>query len=88
MSEYLQLGYIVGYFGVIFGMLVPIPQLIKIFRTKSLKDISLTTYLFLCVAISCYLIHAIYIESIVFTVAQSINLSTNATILVLLIRRR
>lgn len=71
-----------------FGVCVPIPQLIKIFKTHSLNDISLWTYIFLVFCLSCYLIHAIYIKSTVFTIAQSFNLITNSTILVLLIRNR
>lgn len=83
-----MIGYWIGWIGVGFGIAVPIPQLRKIIKTKSLADISVGTYIFLCCAIACYLIHAIYIGSLVFTVAQSINLTTNGVILGLLLRRR
>ena len=83
----MDLGYLIGWVGVAFGLCVPIPQLIKIFKTKSLSDISIGTYIFLVCCLMCYLIHAIYIESLVFTVAQSINLTTNGIILMLLIRK-
>lgn len=83
----MELGYLVGWVGVAFGLLVPIPQLIKIKRTGKCGDVSIGTYVFLCCCLICYLIHAIYIESLVFTIAQSINLATNGIILILLIRK-
>lgn len=85
MIEY---GYWIGWCGVAFGLLVPIPQLIKIFKTKRLADVSFGTYTFLICCLTCYLIHAIYIKSIVFTVAQSINLTTNSVIWTLLLLDR
>ena len=88
MSEYFSLGYIVGYCGVLLGIGVPIPQLRKILKTKRANDVSLGTYILLCGALICYLIHAIYISAPVFIVAQSINLTTNSIILILLVRGR
>lgn len=84
----MELGYWIGWIGVAFGLLVPLPQLWKIIKTRKLNDISVGTYIFLCLALTCYLIHAIYINSLVFTVAQSINLTTNSVILILLLRRK
>ena len=84
----MELGFVVGWVGILFGLCVPIPQLIKIFKTRRLADVSLGTYIFLECAIVCYLIHAIYIQSIVFTCAQSINLATNGVILILLLRHK
>ena len=84
MSEYLSWGYIVGYAGLFFGICVPFPQLYKILKTKRLTDVSLGTYTFLVICLTCYLIHAIYIKSIVFTIAQGVYVITNSTIWVLL----
>ncbi len=83
----MEFGYLIGWIGVAFGILVPIPQLLKIKRTKVIDGISLKTYLFLCMAIACYLAHAIYISAEVFIVAQSTNLTTNSIILGILWRR-
>ncbi len=83
-----MIGYIIGWIGVGFGLFVAPPQLIKILRSKKTDGISLTTYVFLFLALICYLIHAIYINSTVFIVAQSINLVTNSIILGLLIKNR
>ena len=84
----LDFGYMIGYLGIAFGLFVGPAQLRKLRKTKSGKDISISTYLFLCCALACYLVHAIYIQSIVFTIAQSINLVVNSVILVLLLRGR
>lgn len=83
-----NIGYWIGWLGVCFGLAVPIPQLIKIYKTRSLNDISLGTYAFLFGALTCYFIHAWHISSYVFMTAQAINLLTNGQILVLLIRHK
>jgi len=82
----MELGELVGWLGVLTGLLVAPPQLIKIIRSKSCEGISKLTYLALVAAIAFYLLHAIYIESVVFMVAQSINLTTNSLILFLVFR--
>ncbi len=82
----MDFGFAIGWLGVAFGLLVPLPQLYKIFKTKRTNDVSLGTYVFLIVALISYLIHAIYIGSIVFIVAQSMNLITNTAILIYLIK--
>ncbi len=84
----MSIGYIIGFIGVGLGLAVPIPQLMKIRRGGHINGISLHTYIFLVLALACYLIHAIYINSIVFTIAQSVNLATNSVILAILWRRR
>lgn len=83
----MEAGYWIGWLGVAFGLFVPIPQLLKIIRTHSISGVSRGTYIFLCLALTCYLVHAIYIHSLIFTIAQSINLTTNTVILILLYRR-
>lgn len=80
------MGYWIGWVGVGFGLLVPLPQLIKIFKTRRLNDVSLGTYTLLVICLTLYLIHAIHIKSIVFTTSHSINLTTNLFIWILLMR--
>ena len=84
----MDFGYLVGWVGVGLGICVPIPQLLKIHRTGRTNDISIKTYIFLVCALACYLAHAIYIGSLVFTVAQSVNLTINTAILIYLRRGR
>lgn len=81
----MKAGYLVGWMGVAFGLLVAPPQLIKILMTGEVAGISVWTYSFLVLALICYLLHAIYIKSKVFIVAQSVNLITNSVILAYLI---
>lgn len=81
-------GYIIGFVGIALGLCVAPPQLYKIIKTGKTGDISLATYIFLCVAIGCYLWHAIYISSSVFITAQSVNLTTNSIVLCLLIKSK
>ena len=80
-----MMGYWIGWVGVMFGLFVAPPQLYKILTTGGVADISLLTYVFLCCALVCYLIHAIHIKSKVFITAQSINLVINLAVLVTLI---
>ena len=75
-------GYLIGWLGVAFGLLVAPPQLIRIIVTGEVLGISVWTYTFLVLALVCYLLHAIYIKSKVFIVAQSVNLVINSIILV------
>lgn len=84
----MELGHAIGYLGIILGLFVAPPQLIKLIKTKSSKDVSLMTYAFLCLALVCYLLHASYIHSVVFITAQAINLTTNLAILIWLIKER
>lgn len=79
---------IIGWLGVVFGLCVAPPQLYKIIKTGKCNDISFWTYLFLCLALMCYLIYAIYIRDAVFITAQSVNLSINLMIFIKLIRCR
>ena len=81
-------GYLVGWVGLGFGVLVPYPQLYRIIKTKKSNDVSTLTYIFLCLAMTGYLIHAIYIQAPVFITAQSLNLTTNTIILMILIKRK
>ena len=76
----------IGWLGVVFGLLVAPPQLWKILKTGETTGISLYTYSFLVCALICYLIHAIIIKDAVFITAQSVNLITNSVVLWLLIK--
>ena len=84
----MEFGYWVGWLGVFWGLLVPVPQLVKIIKTKKLADVSLGTYAILMACLICYLTHAIHIKAEVFICAQSVNLCTNGVIFFLLIKDR
>ena len=82
-----MVGDMVGWIGVALGLFVAPPQLIKILRHKNTDGISLMTYIFLCMALVCYLLHAIHIHDAVFITAQSVNLTTNTAILLKLLSK-
>ena len=84
----MELGNIVGWLGVLFGLFVAPPQLIKIIKMKHCNGVSKLTYIALVITLTFYLLHAIYIKSIVFIMAQSINLLTNSTILYFLLKEK
>ena len=84
----MEFGYVIGWVGVFFGLLVAPPQLIKILRSGKTEGISVLTYIFLTCALACYVWHSFYINSVVFQVAQSIGLTVNLTILYLLVKSR
>ncbi|MET0039300.1 SemiSWEET family sugar transporter [Dehalococcoides mccartyi] len=79
---------IIGWLGVCIGVVVPLPQLVRIFKTGKVANISVLTYALLVVTISCYLLHAIKIGDAVFTVSNAFNLLTNSLVLIMLIRGR
>ena len=76
----MDFGYVIGWVGLGFGVLVPLPQLYKMFKTRRLEDVSLGTYSLLVCCLVCYLIHAIHIHAVVFIWAQSLNLTSNIII--------
>lgn len=79
-------GYLAGYIGILFGLLVAPFQLLKLLKTKSSKDISIGTYICLDTAVFLYTLHAISIHSIVFIISNSLSFLINSFILFLLFK--
>jgi len=75
---------IIGFIGLGFGLLVAPPQIIKILKTKNATNISKHTYIFLCITIICYFIHALAIKDLVFSLSNGINLLVNGFVLSLI----
>ena len=73
---------------VTFGVLVPVPQLWRIIKTKSIIGISRATYMLLCATIFVYFCHAIQINDATFIFTNGIGLVTNGTILLMLTLKR
>lgn len=59
------------------------PQLIKAYRTKSTRDISLTTFVMFCVGVIFWLIYGILINSIALILANVVTLILELGILFL-----
>lgn len=74
---------IIGWIGVIIGIIVSLPQLIKSCREKSTQGVSKITYQLLFLTMLCYLIRAIAIKETIFIVSNAINLIITAMVLYL-----
>jgi uncharacterized protein with PQ loop repeat len=65
-----------------------LPQIVHIIRQRCAAGISIPAFSMWCVASMLFLIHAILIRDTVFLVAQAINLSAGAVIVVFCTRYR
>lgn len=74
--------------GVALGILVNIPQAVKIFKNKNSKNVSSQTYMILFVTISCYLPRSIKIMEWPFIISQSCGLVITTVVLFLIYRYR
>jgi MtN3 and saliva related transmembrane protein len=63
-----------------------LPQLIRVWRRKSARDISLTMFLFFSFGVACWLIYGIGIGSGPITAANTVTLALALAILVLKVR--
>ncbi len=80
----------VNILGFIAGTLTTIafvPQVIKIWKTKSTKDISLGMFVILCTGISLWVVYGILVKSLPVVVANATTLVFALLILVLKIKR-
>lgn len=82
----MELGYVIGWVGVALGVAIPIPQLRKMLKTKSMGDVSTGTYALLVPQMMLALMHAVYINSLVFISTYSFAVIMNGIILAMLIR--
>jgi len=64
-----------------------VPQAIKIWKTKSAKDISLGMFVILCTGISLWVIYGILVKSLPVVVANATTLVFTLSILVLKMKR-
>ena len=76
------LGYIAG----ALTTLAFLPQLIKVVKSKSTKDISLLMFVVICTGISLWLIYGILIDSLPIILANMVTLIIAGAILLLKIR--
>ena len=60
-----------------------IPQIIKILKTKSAKDVSLVTLLGLSVGVSLWIAYGIHLKDAIIITANSVTLTTLITLLCL-----
>lgn len=76
----MELEIILGLVAGILTTLAYLPQLIKIWKTKSTKDISLTTFIVFCIGTLLWLIYGLIINSLPLIAANSVSLITTTMI--------
>lgn len=69
---------IIGWIGVILGMFISFPQVIKTIKGKTTKGLSKHTFYLLFITILCYLIRSIAIREPIFIVSNLISLVITA----------
>ena len=84
MDSITFLGYIAG----ALTTLAFLPQLIKVVKSKSTKDISLLMFVVICTGISLWLIYGILIDSLPIILANMVTLIIAGAILVFKIKYR
>jgi MtN3 and saliva related transmembrane protein len=75
--------------GIIAGIITTsalVPQAVKIYKTKSAKDISLTMFVFLSIGIALWLFYGILIQAIPVITANSVSLLLNILIIIMKLR--
>ncbi|MEN2993933.1 MAG: SemiSWEET transporter [Thermodesulfovibrio sp.] len=63
-----------------------IPQVLKIYKTKSAKDISLTMFIFMAVGISLWLLYGFLIKEFPIILANSVSLLLIGLIIIMKMR--
>jgi MtN3 and saliva related transmembrane protein len=65
---------LIGFSAAFFTMFAFLPQIIKVFKTKSVKDVSLVTLVQLGLGVSLWIIYGIHLKNIIIIMANSITL--------------
>lgn len=82
----MELSNIIGIVAGIITTSALIPQAIKIYRTKSAKDISLAMFIFLALGVFLWLIYGLMIEELPVILANAVSLSLISLIIFMKIR--
>jgi MtN3 and saliva related transmembrane protein len=77
---------IIGYFAGAITTIAFIPQVIKIWKTKSTKDISLITFVAFCLGVFLWMIYGIILHSKPVIIANSIGFVLGIIIIILKIK--
>jgi MtN3 and saliva related transmembrane protein len=74
---------IIGAAAAILTMFSFVPQIIKISRTKSAKDISITTIIQLALGVSLWIAYGVYLKDAIIITANAVTLTSMVVILLL-----
>lgn len=67
---------IIGFSAATLTMSSFVPQIIKVLKTKSVKDVSLVTVLQLSLGVSLWIAYGVYLKDIIIIIANSVTLTT------------
>lgn len=86
MENIMDAASILGYFAGALTTISFIPQVIKIWKTKSTKDISLITFIAFCLGVFLWMLYGIILHSLPVIIANLIGLLLGLIILILKIK--
>ena len=86
MENIMDTASILGYFAGTLTTISFVPQVIKIWKTKSTKDISLITFIAFCLGVFLWMVYGIILRSLPVIIANSIGLVLGLIILILKIK--
>lgn len=78
---------IIGMLAATLTMFSFVPQIIKVLRTNSLKDVSLVTLLQLSLGVSLWIAYGIYLKDKIIIMANAVTLTTLVILLFLYFKR-
>ncbi len=84
----MQLTEIIGFAAAIFTTLAYVPQFMKVWRSRSAKDVSLRMYLMMCTGVFLWLVFGIRLRSLPIILANGVTLVLTLAILGLKIRHK
>lgn len=74
----MELSQVLSWIGFVTGMSIGIPQLVKTLKTKSVSDLSATTFVLILITCSCLLVRAIAIQELAFVCYYSLLIFINS----------
>ena len=86
MTIHLHLLTLAGYLAAVLTTVSFIPQLIRVWRLRSARDISLSMFLAFSLGVFLWLVYGIAIHSIPVILANAVTLALSLTILILKLR--
>ena len=73
----------IGLSAAILTMFAFVPQIIKVLKTKSVKDVSITTLFQLCLGVSLWIAYGVHLKDKIIIAANSVTLITVTILLCL-----
>lgn len=84
----MQLTEIIGFIAAIFTTLAYVPQFMKVWKSRSAKDVSTRMYLMMCTGVLLWLVFGIRLRSLPIILANGVTLVLTLAILVLKLRHK